>query len=81
MANGGSAITGYCVTPFIGGVAQTPWVFASTVTPPAITGLTNGTSYTFRCRDQHRRHRPDSASSAAVTPRVPSTTSRSCWTP
>ena len=49
-ANGGSAITSYTVTPFIGTAAQTP----TTVTgaPPATTttvpGLTNGTAYTFK---------------------------------
>ena len=48
-SNGGSAITSYTVTPFIGATAQTP----TTVTgsPPAttttVTGLTNGTAYTF----------------------------------
>ena len=48
-ANGGSPITGYTITPYIGTTAQTP----TTVTgnPPAtsttITGLTNGTAYTF----------------------------------
>jgi Domain of unknown function (DUF1929)/Fibronectin type III domain len=48
-ADGGSPITSYTVTPYIGSSAQTP----TTVTgsPPAtgttITGLTNGTTYTF----------------------------------
>ena len=48
-SNGGSPITSYTVTPFIGTTAQTP----TTVTgnPPAttatVTGLTNGTAYTF----------------------------------
>jgi hypothetical protein len=48
-SNGGSAITSYTVTPFIGSVAQTPTTV--TGTPPAtlatVSGLTNGTSYTF----------------------------------
>ena len=49
-ADGGSAITSYTVTPYIGATAQT----AKTVTgsPPAtsttVTGLTNGTAYTFK---------------------------------
>ncbi len=47
-ANNGSAITGYVVTPFIGTVAQTSVSFASTATTQHITGLTNGTTYTFR---------------------------------
>ena len=47
--DGGSPITSYTVTPFVGAVAQSP----TTVTgaPPAtstvVTGLTNGTAYTF----------------------------------
>ena len=49
-ATAAAPITSYTITPYIGGVAQTP---ASTITgsPPAtsttITGLTNGTTYTF----------------------------------
>ena len=46
-SDGGSAITGYRVTPFIGGVAQTPTVFASPLLIQTVTGLTNGTAYTF----------------------------------
>ncbi|WP_345802859.1 fibronectin type III domain-containing protein [Microbacterium sp. AZCO] len=48
-ADGGSPITSYTITPYIGGVAQTPTTI--TGNPPAttatITGLTNGTAYTF----------------------------------
>ncbi len=47
--NGGSAITSYTVTPYIGSTAQTPVTVSGS--PPAtsatVTGLTNGTSYTF----------------------------------
>jgi hypothetical protein len=47
--NGGSAITSYTVTPFIGSAAQTPVTVSGS--PPAtsatVTGLTNGTAYTF----------------------------------
>jgi Fibronectin type III domain len=46
-ANNGSAITGYKVTPFIGAVAQSPVLFAGTATSQVVTGLTNGTTYTF----------------------------------
>ena len=46
-ADGGSAITGYVVTPSIGGVTQTPIVFNSTATSEVISGLTHDTSYTF----------------------------------
>ncbi len=44
---GGSPITGYEVTPSKGATGLTPRVFASTATTQTITGLTNGTSYTF----------------------------------
>jgi hypothetical protein len=48
-ANGGSAITSYTVTPFIGLVGGTP--VTVTGNPPAtsvtVTGLTNGTGYNF----------------------------------
>ncbi|MBW3546662.1 MAG: fibronectin type III domain-containing protein [Actinobacteria bacterium] len=45
--NGGSPVTGYVVTPFVGATPGTPRTFASTVTSQAIAGLTNGTAYTF----------------------------------
>ena len=44
-SNGGSAITGYTVTPYIAGVAQT--AVTGTGSPIVVTGLTNGTTYTF----------------------------------
>ena len=47
-ADNGSAITGYTITPYIGAAAQTPVVFASTATAQTITGLTTGTTYTFK---------------------------------
>lgn len=47
--DGGSPITSYSVTPYVGTVALTPTVV--TGNPPAtgatVTGLTNGTTYTF----------------------------------
>jgi len=57
-ANGGSPITAYTVTPYVGGVAQTAGAVTVTGTgngtgtnPPAtsavVSGLTNGTTYTF----------------------------------
>jgi hypothetical protein len=45
--DGGSAISGYVVTPFIGGVAQSAVAYASTATVQTIEGLTDGTEYTF----------------------------------
>lgn len=47
-SNGGSAITGYTVTPYIGSTAQTPVNVAGTGTSTNVTGLTNATAYTFR---------------------------------
>ena len=47
-STGGSPLTGYVVTPFIAGVAQTPVTFTTTATSQMITGLTNGTTYTFK---------------------------------
>jgi large repetitive protein len=46
-SNGGSAITGYVVTPYIGSTAQTAQTFTGTATTQTVTGLTVGTSYTF----------------------------------
>ncbi|GLZ39048.1 galactose oxidase-like domain-containing protein [Actinokineospora sp. NBRC 105648] len=44
--DGGSAITGYTVTPYVGGVAQPP--VTATGTSTQVTGLANGTSYSFK---------------------------------
>ncbi|WP_344092768.1 N,N-dimethylformamidase beta subunit family domain-containing protein [Microbacterium deminutum] len=48
-ADGGSAITSYTITPYVGGAAQTPTTITGNppVTTATITGLTNGTAYTF----------------------------------
>jgi len=68
-SDGGSAITGYVVTPSIGGVAQTPVIFASAATTQTVTGLTNGTAYTFTVAALNGVGTgPDSGPSAAVTP-------------
>ena len=47
-SNGGSAITGYVVTPYIGATPQAAHTFNSTATTETVTGLTNGTTYTFK---------------------------------
>ncbi|MDQ1509423.1 MAG: large repetitive protein, partial [Actinomycetota bacterium] len=46
-ADGGAAITGYVVTPYEAGVAQSPRVFTSPKLSQRITGLTNRARYTF----------------------------------
>ncbi|QJD86852.1 S-layer homology domain-containing protein [Cohnella herbarum] len=65
--NGGSAITGYTVTSIPGGLTAT-----GTASPIKITGLTNGTSYTFTVTAANAAGGSvSSASSSAVTPSVP----------
>ncbi|GAA3200069.1 fibronectin type III domain-containing protein [Actinocorallia longicatena] len=46
----GSPITGYVVTPFLNGLAQTPVGFDASTTTRTLTGLTAGGSYTFTVR-------------------------------
>lgn len=70
-ADGGSPITSYTVTPYQGGVAQSPTTV--TGTPPAATatvsGLTNDTSYTFTVTAANAiGASAASAASNAVTP-------------
>ena len=48
-SNGGSAITGYVVTPYVGYCAAVRRRrSASTATTQTLTGLVNGTQYRFR---------------------------------
>jgi len=66
--DGESAITGYTVTPYIDGDAQDP-VTTTGATSRTITGLTNGTSYTFRVSATNGvGSGPQSAASPAVSP-------------
>src|SRR5215469_2656167 len=72
--NGGSTITKYTVTPFIGSAAQTP--VTVTGSPPAtsanVSGLTNGTSYTFTVTAANALGAgPASPPSNVVTPNGP----------
>jgi hypothetical protein len=46
--DGGSPITGYVVTPYVGYYALPSTTFSSTATSQTVTGLTNGTQYRFR---------------------------------
>ncbi len=66
---GGSPITGYTVTPYIGSSAQTPVNVGPSVTSTAVTGLTNGTSYTFKVAATNSVGTGEkSQASSAVTP-------------
>jgi Domain of unknown function (DUF1929)/Fibronectin type III domain/Glyoxal oxidase N-terminus len=72
--NGGSTITKYTVTPYIGSTAQTPKDVTGSPAPTSttITGLTNGTAYTFRVSATNAvGTSADSAASNAVTPVQP----------
>src|SRR5437762_1442811 len=44
----GGTVTNYRITPYIGSTAQTPTTVDASQTTTTITGLTNGTTYTFR---------------------------------
>ncbi|MEU8168692.1 fibronectin type III domain-containing protein [Micromonospora sp. NPDC049004] len=73
-ANGGSPITGYTVTPYLNGVAQTPQTFTGTATTQTVTGLTGGATYTFRVAAINAAGTGgQSAASAAVTVNPPPT--------
>jgi hypothetical protein len=70
-SDGGSSITGYRITPYIGSTAQTPVVTTDDSTSDKVTGLTDGTAYTFTVAAINSVGTgPDSDPSAAVTPQV-----------
>jgi hypothetical protein len=67
--NNGSAIVAYIVTPYVGGVAQSPRVYNSTATTQVVTGLGSGTTYTFRVAAKNARGiGTKSVASNAATP-------------
>jgi hypothetical protein len=69
-SNGGSQITGYDVTSYIGGVAQAT-TSVGAVTQTTVTGLTNGTTYTFKVAATNVvGTSASSLASNAVTPRT-----------
>jgi titin len=72
-SDGGSAITGYNVTRFVGGIAQgTDSV--GVVTQTTVSGLTNGTTYTFRVAAKNTIGTgAQSSDSNGVTPMAPAT--------
>ena len=49
-SDGGSPITGYVVTAYVGLSPVKMRIFNSTATTQTVTGLTNGTQYRFRVR-------------------------------
>ena len=68
-SSGGSPITGYVVTPYVGATPQTPQSFGANATGGTVTGLTNGQTYTFTVAAQNANGQsPDSAATAPVTP-------------
>ena len=69
VSSNASSITGYTVTPYVAGVAQAAHVFSSTATTETVTGLTNGTAYTFKVAATNGSGTgPQSAASGAITP-------------
>jgi hypothetical protein len=47
-SDGDSAISGYTITPYVGSTAQTPVQAGASATSATVTGLTNGSDYTFK---------------------------------
>ncbi len=67
--DGGSPITAYMVTPYIGNTPQTPQIFITPSTADTVVGLTNGTPYTFKVAAINAAGTgPNSQSSNPVTP-------------
>jgi hypothetical protein len=68
--NGGSSITSYTITPYAGSTAQTAvQVSGASATSAIITGLTNGTAYTFTVKATNAIGTgPESGASSATTP-------------
>ena len=79
---GTSPISGYLVTPSIGGAAQPALQTNSSQTTYTVTGLTDGTAYTFTVAAENASGTgPASSSSAAVTPVAPNPATYNPLTP
>ena len=77
-----SASSSYIVTPYIGSVAQTPINTGSASPSYTVTGLTNGTSYTFTVAGVNANGTgPPSLVSAAVIPNAPNPATYTSVTP
>jgi Domain of unknown function (DUF4082)/Fibronectin type III domain/Bacterial Ig domain len=71
-SDGGSPITGYKVVPYKAGVAQTATTVGAEVTTANVSGLSAGSSYTFKVAAINTVGTgPESAASNAVTPTAP----------
>jgi len=66
--DGGSAVTSYKVTPYIGTTAQTPQTVTAPTTAAVFSGLTNGTTYWFTVAATNSVGTGAAASSYSVTP-------------
>ncbi len=67
-SDGGAAVTGYRVTTYVGGIAQGT-TDAGNATSIVVTGLMNGTAYTFSVAAANGiGYGPESAQTAVVTP-------------
>jgi hypothetical protein len=68
-ASNGSPITGYIITPYLAGTAQTPLSFDASTTTRTLTGLTHNSSYTFTVAAVNLAGTSNASSnSASVTP-------------
>ncbi len=71
-SDGGSPITSYTVTTFSGGVASGSAVALAPATSVVVSGLTNGTTYTFTVHATNAAgSSPESVPSNPVTPNLP----------
>lgn len=66
--DGGSVITGYTITPYIGVTAQTPATVSGSTFSHTFTGLVNGTTYTFTVTATNAIGSGPASTSNAVTP-------------